>query len=381
MNEENSSNLPDREEIEGLDQEEIAGWGEYPLDSVFVRQEIRTVSEVVKRIENDRYTLDPDFQRDFIWDNVKQSRLIESCLMRIPLPVFYVAEAKDGKIIIVDGLQRLTTFYRFVNNNFALKGLGNNTEESNSHPLIGKKFKDLSVKLRERIEDTQITLYILDEKAPERAKLDIFERVNGGVALTRQQMRNCLFLGQATLLLKELSRGKEFIKTTGGSLNSKTMRDREVVNRFCAFKTLGLELYKGDMDDFLAQSLAAINKLDETSMVTLRKKFINSMVLNYRLFNKHAFRKTLRLCNNRNVNRSVINVALFDVLSFFLSDLSMDVFDAHEEDIRSSIIELMEDENFLDSITNSTNSTACVEDRFEAVENALEYVLGFGFFE
>jgi len=56
------------------------------------------------RINNDRYDLNPDFQRDYLWDVGKQSRLIESCVMRIPLPVFYVAEAKDGRIIVVDGL-------------------------------------------------------------------------------------------------------------------------------------------------------------------------------------------------------------------------------------------------------------------------------------
>jgi hypothetical protein len=84
------------EEIEGFDKSESEGWGDYPLDSVFVRTEQRTVSDIVKRIRANRYILDPDFQRDFVWSAQQQSRLIESCLMRIPLPVFYVAEAEDG---------------------------------------------------------------------------------------------------------------------------------------------------------------------------------------------------------------------------------------------------------------------------------------------
>jgi hypothetical protein len=82
-------------DVAGLDFGKPFGWGEYPLDSVFVRTEARTVAEVVRRIRAGRYQLDPDFQRDFVWSEYKQSRLIESCLMRIPLPVFYVAEAND----------------------------------------------------------------------------------------------------------------------------------------------------------------------------------------------------------------------------------------------------------------------------------------------
>src|SRR5947209_12263799 len=98
------------DDVEGLETGASDGLGYYPLDAVFVRTETRSVSEVVKRIENKRYILDPDFQRDFVWPNQKQSKLIESCVMRIPLPVFYVVEANDGRIIVVDGLHRLTTF-------------------------------------------------------------------------------------------------------------------------------------------------------------------------------------------------------------------------------------------------------------------------------
>src|SRR6202166_2006288 len=123
MNENTSDTPVFDEKPEGVDTVTSDGWGDYPLDAVFVRTETRSVSEVVKRIENKRYILDPDFQRDFVWPNQKQSKLIESCVMRIPLPVFYVAEAKDGRIVVVDGLQRLTTFVRFIGNQFRLTGL------------------------------------------------------------------------------------------------------------------------------------------------------------------------------------------------------------------------------------------------------------------
>lgn len=134
------------EDVEGIETEiPSASWGDYPLDSVFVRREERTVNEVVQRINRARYQLDPDFQRTFVWDPLKQSKLIESCLMRIPLPVFYVAEAKDGRIIVVDGLQRLTTLQRYLGDKFALDfgNLGDNAP----HPLKGKRFSKLTVTL------------------------------------------------------------------------------------------------------------------------------------------------------------------------------------------------------------------------------------------
>jgi hypothetical protein len=130
-------------DVEGIETAATDGWGDYPLDAVFVRTEPRSVSEVVKRIESNRYILDPDFQRDFVWQPQKQSKLVESCVMRIPLPVFYVAEATDGRIIVVDGLQRLTTFVRFLGNQFRLVGLASGDGGSQSHVLEGKYYRDL----------------------------------------------------------------------------------------------------------------------------------------------------------------------------------------------------------------------------------------------
>lgn len=360
------------EEVEGIDELPGVGWGEYPLDSVFVRTEQRTVGEVVKRIGADRFILNPDFQRDFVWSAEKQSRLIESCLMRIPLPVFYVAEAKDGRIIVVDGLQRLTSFVRYLKNLFPLSGLDGGAEEK-KHPLSGIKYEDLHVTLQERIEDTQLTLYILDAKAPERAKLDIFERVNSGDPLTRQQMRNCLYNGHATLWLKEASANETFITTTGGSLDKKKMRDREAINRFLAFYLIGDAQYKGgDMDYFLASGLETFNLLPVEQRNELSNNFIHSMRVNKYLFADHAFRKSLA---SPYANRSVLNIALFDVLSVIFSRLSRDTVVANADKLRAYVINLIGDNKFAHSISYSTNSTKQVHARFSIARERLKEVL------
>ncbi|MCY2995612.1 MAG: DUF262 domain-containing protein [Planctomycetota bacterium] len=108
------------EEVEGLGDEIVDVWGDYPIDTVLIRTETRTVYDVVRRIEKGSFVMNPDFQRDFIWPDDKQSKLIESVLMRIPLPVFYLAEDGQGRTIVVDGLQRLSTFQRFCKNELRL---------------------------------------------------------------------------------------------------------------------------------------------------------------------------------------------------------------------------------------------------------------------
>lgn len=361
-------------DVEGLDDLTVSGWGEYPLDTVFVRTEHRTVGEVVKRILADRYQLNPDFQRDFVWPLKKQSRLIESCLMRIPLPVFYVAEGRDGRIIVVDGVQRLTTFIRFVENEFSLTGLGGG-ESSKDSPLAGKRFRDLPISLQERIEDTQITLYILDEKAPERARLDIFERVNSGEPLTRQQMRNSLYNGPGTAWLRDASKMDVFISATGGSLQPKTMRDREAINRFCAFYLLGVQEYRGDMDGFLADCLISMNNKNEEELNDLSNRFKYSMQANKLFFGNHAFRKSL-VHYGKYVRRSVLNMSFFDVCSVIFAEIQKVEVKEMSEEIKRSFQTLLENDEFVHSITYSTNSTRQVKKRFQIAREAVNAVLG-----
>ena len=354
------------EEIEGLgNPDEDVEHPDYPLDDIMVRSETRTVSEVVMRINRGRFILDPDFQRDFVWVPKKQSKLIESCVMRIPLPVLYVAEGEDGRISVVDGLQRLGTFSRFLNDKLILTDLGD------GHPLTGKKFSELALNLRERVEDTQLTLYILDKTAPRRAQLDIFERVNGGEVLSRQQMRNAIYNGPGTRWLRKMSRSDAFLRATGRSLNTKIMRDREAINRFAGFHLLGWTSYaRGDMDDFLARAIEKLNRMSDEDLVDLERAFTTSMERNFSLFGRHSFRKSLWE-GEWSARRSVVNIALFDVLSWAFARLRDTAVEKDSEAIADRIKSLILHGRFERAITYSTNSTAPVHERFEMVSDEL----------
>ena len=352
------------EELQGLD---LSGgsWGDYPIDDLLIRNDSRTIYEVVRRIDQGSYVMNPEFQREFIWTEDKQSKLIESVVMRIPLPVFYMAEDDEGRMVVVDGLQRLSTFHRFVKGELEL-------DLPDRKELHGRKFSELKPKFRNRIEDCNLIFYSIDSKVPERARLDIFERVNSGVPLTRQQMRNCLYMGEATRFLKKETQTEIFRKATGNSLNTNAMRDREFVNRFCAFQIFDIDEYRGDMDSFLAGCLRRMNKMAESELSQLSAEFRRSLANNYMLFDRHAFRKRARGRNRR----SVLNASLWDVMSTGLSRYSEDRVRAHAVPLCEAMYGLFEDEDFNTAITYSTNDTGRVRVRFRMTRKIFEEVLG-----
>ena len=356
-----------KEDVEDIEGHEDGALGEYPIDTMLIRTQNRTVYDVLRRIDQKNFIMNPDFQRDFIWKDDKQSKLIESVLMQIPLPVFYIAENEDGRMVVVDGLQRLFTFENFVSGKLAL-------QLPDQPTLHRKRFEELSPKLQNRIEDCNLTFYIIDSKAPERARLDIFERVNGGDPLTRQQMRNCLYMGQATQFLKEEAAKDLFKEATGGSLSVARMRDREFINRFCGFQLVSLDEYRGNMDDFLATTLTKMNKLGQSELRELSNQLRTSLSNNKYLFGRHSFRKHSAGAGDE--RRRPISASLWDVMATGLSRYDESKVNAHVDEIKDAFYRLLDNQDFSDAITIGTNQTNKVKTRFELTEDMLEEVFG-----
>jgi hypothetical protein len=345
---------PGTGDVEGIEPPTPGGWDDYSLDELAIRDERRTAEDVVRRIEKGRFVLDPDFQRAFVWDERTQSRLIESILMRIPLPVFYVAEDAEGRLIAVDGRQRLTTLQRFLGGELKLV-LEDRPE------LHGRGIRDLEARLQNRVEDAQLHFYIIDHTVPERARLDIFERVNGGERLTRQQMRNAIHSGEATRFLKEEAETALFAEATGHSLDAGKMQDREFVNRFCAFTLLELDSYRGDMDDWLGRGLIALGRLPEAEREALRERFRRGLANNLAVFGKHAFRKH----HSAAQRRVVINASLFDVMMSGLASRTEAAVTERAEALRQAFYLRLDDPRFVQAITYGTNATREVRARLE----------------
>ena len=263
-------------------------------------------------------------------------------------------------------LQRLFTFKNFVED-------GSRLSLPSQPEIDGKLFAELSAKLQNRIEDCNLILYIIDAKAPERARLDIFERVNGGVPLTRQQMRNCLNMGPATRFLRDEADLELFREVTGGSLNRLQMRDREFVNRFCGFQLFPLDDYSGDMDDFLSQTLKRMNTLNPADLDALSKQLRTGLLNNHELFGRYAFRKHTA---KQEGGRRSINASLWDVMCTGLARYDVETVNAHKTVLLPAFYDMLANEDFNAVITSGTNQAHRVKRRFAMTDAMLRGVFG-----
>jgi len=340
----------------------------YPAN-IKVTRDIFTVYELKRKYEERKtIQLDPDFQREDIWKQKQQSELIESILMGIPLPVMYFAEDKYGNLQVIDGRQRLTALFKYLNNKFSI----------NSAPILtyleGKKFKDLEPREQIKLEDYQLIIYIIKPQTPDRVKFDIFDRVNrGGTKLEPQEMRNALYQGKSTRFLKELSQQEVFKKATGNAINSKRMKDRYYILRYIAFylyhnkklkdKEDKLIEYKSDINDFLGKTMEFLNSAPDTLFKELKEKFLFAMENSYNILGKDGFR-----IPNKNSKKRPMNMALFESLSYLMS---FSIIKKNPIKVKQKVKVLFDDKKFITSLTERIDSSISVDIRFNKMKKIL----------
>ena len=338
-----------------------------------------TVSLLLSRIRRKTIDLAPDFQRNAgIWKDVAQSRLIESLLLRIPLPTFYAAENPDESWSIVDGIQRLTSITRFMDpksigaDQLRLRGM-EYLEAYNGH-----RFEDLPGRLQTRLEETEVVLHLIRQGTPEEVKFNIFARINtGGLPLTSQELRHALIPGKARDLLTTLANSPEFIQATVGSVGRSRMADREMVLRFLAFLQTGPESYQfQDFDLFLREAMRSINRLDDTETDTLGDHFRQSMITAWEIFGPYAFRKQYA----EDAARNPVNKALFEAVSVSLARRSPQArkrLVASKKRVNLAFIRLMNDDAlFNDSVSVGTGDVTKVQHRFHAIAKLFDSIGG-----
>jgi hypothetical protein len=337
-----------------------------------------TVDLLLARIRRGVLDLAPDFQRFAgIWNDVAQSKLIESLLLRIPLPTLYAAESGEESWVVVDGIQRLTAIARFVDPSIVgasplrLHGM----EYLRSYE--GDTYQQLPGALQTRIDETELIIHLIRAGTPEPVKFNIFARLNtGGTPLTLQELRHALIPGRARTLLRELANGEPFRDATQGSVKPQRMADREMVLRFLAFRLTEPSDYpRGDLDDFLRQGMKRLNDLPEEQIERLSGNFAMSMHDALAIFGQHAFRKLFA----EQRGRLPINKALFEAESVGLAKLSGQELAAlrrRQDKVLARLAALMEDGRFLQAISVGTGDAEKVRLRFSAIENMLREVAG-----
>ncbi len=339
-------------------------------DSIRIRNYSLPVSTMLDRIHEGDADLQPSFQRRLgIWTHGKKSRLVESLLLRIPIPVFYAAADELDRWSVVDGIQRLSTLDGYVKNEYPLRGL------EYLQAYEGKLFDELPRHFQRRILETQLVVNVIERGTPEEVMFNIFLRINtGGTPLSAQEIRHAVNPGPARGFLKDVAESDEFLVATNGSVNQRRMADRELVLRFMAFFAAGVGHYRtGNMDAFLGHAMRRLNGADESEREDLKHFFFKAMRASRQLFGDEAFRKPKR----EGGNRRPINRALFETWSFHLAlctPKEMELLVGRESELRSGFYDLCQDREFDASISWATGSVDRVRKRFKAID---ELIAGF----
>lgn len=326
----------------------------YTNEELDIKETHMQVISLLRKREQDKIVV-PEFQRNQVWKQQQKSRFIESLILNIPVPPFYISQDLDGSMIIVDGLQRSSAIFEYMSDSYALVGL-------EALPLLnGRSYSDLDKELKARIEDRELLLYILKPTVPMSIVYDIFNRINSnGTPLTRQEIRNCIYIGTSTRLLAELSAEQVFRQAIDYGIPPLRMKDREAVLRFFAFTLYDYETdYKGDLDDFLGKTMRRINRLSESEVDRLKNKFRRAMMKTYDFFGANNFRLPTGETRGR------INMALMETVAVFFDRMT----DVHLDDNRERIInnyynDLLHDNEFIDAVRLSTGTERNVKKRF-----------------
>jgi hypothetical protein len=343
---------------------------ENPFDPkrIDIKTKTTSLDNIIKRLKNDEIDLNTEFQRSGnLWDNTRQSRLIESLLIRFPIPVFYFDGSDDNRWLIVDGLQRLSSINNFVvNKSLKLQNL------EYLKQFEGYYFDKLPRDLQRRIEETEIVMYIINPGTPRDVKFNLFKRINtSGLFLEPQEIRHALNQGIASKFVAELADLEEFKRATNYSLSSKRMLDRDFVTRFIAFYLTSYKDYKPDLDTFLNEGMAKLNTLSEAERQKLKTDFISAMNLAYEIFATLAFRK-IDLDNNK----YPLNKAVFETWAVCFAKANKSQKQQYlkykKEILTCFQMFLIDHSEFLNAISSSTGFKKNVILRFQYVQKILD---------
>lgn len=341
-----------------------------PMNEIKIDKGYYTVYELKRRYEakEQRIIIDSEFQREDVWKRNRKIELIESVLMGLPLPIFYFTQDKYGRLIVVDGRQRLTALFEYMTDRFQLNKMKILPE------LNGKKFSDLLPVLQGRIEDFQIQAHVIMPPTPDRIKFDIFERVNrGGVQLNQQEIRNALYQGNATRLLGKVAASDAFARATGNAfIKEKRMKDRYLLTRLITFylqsqgrikDNFGQPYqYRDDIDDFLGRGLEELNQMSDQEIKYVQEFLIETLEKSFYYLGSDAFRM------NQADRKSPVNMNVFETVMWIMQYVPM-----NDPAIRSHVKETVESfinsDSFKNNIGNHRDHSMKLQWRLEQAEN------------
>lgn len=321
------------------------------------------LSTLSSLIESKDIDMSPTYQRRFRWDPVRQSKLIESFLMNVPVPPVFLNEDLYGQYSVIDGKQRLTAIYEFLRGRLTLSGL-------EIFPDVnGLNFDQLPSRLQTVIR-TRPTLraVIILRQSDEDVKFEVFKRLNtGGVQLNAQEIRNSTHPGPFNELILDLSVNKKFHKLLGIKNKEKSalyqeMRDAELVLRYFAFRNCW-QTFSGGVKRFLDRYIADNQHMEPENIEQYRENFLINLDVVEACFGDHAFQ---RWSPERNHWRQQVLATLFDAQMIACEGLSLEEVMGHQEKITEEFKKLFTLDEFQKAIDAAV--PAYIKVRIEMVQ-------------
>lgn len=313
------------------------------------------------QIKDGTLMLADKFQRRRVWDDTKASRLIESLLLNVPIPVCYFAEFDNSTYSVIDGQQRLTAIYRFLDNEFALRGLRVRPD------LVKKRFFELSDADRRLILSRSIRCIVLLKESHADIRFDVFERLNtGSVRLNAQELRNSMYRGALNDLLRELSEFPAFQQARGVTAVDKRMQDCEMVLRFFAFH-FRLQKYRGYFSAFLDEYLQSGMKFSPAQIDEHRAAFEKTISGVCEVFGGNAFRRR----SKKGEWEGGVNRALYDCVMLTFARLDLIELEGKGSELADAMGRLCANRDFSDSVTFATKDKSKLQTRLGMFRQAL----------
>jgi hypothetical protein len=335
------------------------------------------IKELCERILKGKLDLHADFQRKYVWENKNKikSKLIESVLLKVPIPVIYTAELDDGKEVVVDGQQRLNTFLDFRRQDgFKLSGL------EILDIWNGSRYSDLPQEIQDAIDSYPIrVIKILKDTIPD-VKYDVFERLNrGSVPLNDQEIRNCIYRGSFNDTIKELTEFPVMLEIQGLEEPHLRMKDAERILRFFAFADKGLQSYNSKITTFLNEYMKDRQNISPDEILQKKDLLKKCAEMCKEAFGPLSGHKWMRKSEAQPDGgpSSGFNEGVFDAQLFgFIDYQKRDIVPALQM-IRDAFIDLNVDPMFVETTEQGTYDTAKTKMRMELWVRKLREVLGY----
>lgn len=366
----------DSEEVE----EEVSD--EQSSTNIFPKPSDPEVRSLHSDYKDGTLILQPDFQRYYVWDIKKASRLIESALLDIPIPTIYTSEEPDGKQMVIDGQQRLLSFFQFIDGKFGDRDFKLAGLKAYKNLLEGKTFSEIGnidKKLQDKIKKYPLHTIMFKKESDPGLKYEIFERLNSGsVQLNHQELRNCTFRGRYNDLLKKLASMPDFLRLLGLEKPHSRMRDVELVLRFASFFHNTYIIYEPPMKTFLTDDMKKYQNINEEEAQKLTEAFKKSISVIKSMFGDNAFKRfNAGSANDKNGKwGTTFNASLFDVTMFLFAVYDKNALYRNLDRIKEALIYLMsENHDFIRSIEISTSSVEAVKTRFDLFKKEIDDII------